>query len=138
MNLTKRHKAYFDAACAVSKLSDFPRIKIGCVAVYKHRIISSGYNKTKTHPLQKRVNKYRFDADTNHTIHSEIDCLSQLIGRNDIDFKDVSLYICRTLADGSLGTCRPCSGCMALIRELGIRHIYYTNEDSYIYEELIY
>lgn len=138
MYLTRRHKAYFDAAYAVSKLSDFPRVKIGCVAVYKHRIISSGYNQTKTHPLQKRVNKYRFDADTNHTIHSEIDCLSQLIGRCDVDFKDVSLYICRTLSDGSLGMCRPCAGCMALIKELGIRHIYYTTEDSYVYEELIY
>ena len=138
MNLTRKHKAYFDAACAVSQLSDFPRVKIGACAVYKHRIISSGYNQTKTHPLQKRMNRHRFSDDTMHSQHAEINCLSQLIGRRDIDFKDVSLYIGRTLADGSLGTCRPCPGCMALIRELGIRHIYYTTEDSYVYEELIY
>ena len=138
MDLSRRHKAYFDAACAVSQLSDFPRVKIGSIAVYKHRIVSSGCNQTKTHPLQKRMNKHRFSDDTNHTLHAEIACLNQLIGRNDIDFKDVSLYIGRTLADGSLGDCRPCESCMALIRELGIRHLYYTNENSYVYEELIY
>lgn len=138
MDLTRKHKAYFDAACAMAQLSDFPRVKIGAIAVYKHRIISSGCNQTKTHPLQKRVNKHRFNDDTMHSQHAEINCLSQLIGRRDIDFKDVSLYIGRILADGSLGTCRPCPGCMALIRELGIRHIYFTTENSYVHEELIY
>lgn len=138
LSMSKRHKAYFDAACAMSQLSDFPRVKIGAIAVYKHRIISSGCNQTKTHPLQKRFNKHRFSSDTTHSQHAEINCLSQLIGRKDIDFKDVSLYIGRTLADGRLGDCRPCVGCMALIKELGIRHIYYTTEESYVYEELIY
>lgn len=137
MTLTKRHKAFFEAARAVSKLSDFPRNKLGCVAVYKHRIISSGCNQTKTHPLQKRMNKCRFDADTTHSIHAEISCLSQLIGRKDIDFKDMSLYIYRSHANGSAALSKPCAGCMALIRELGIRNIYYTGECSYIHEELI-
>ena len=138
MDFSRRHKAYFDAACAVSQLSDFPRVKIGAIAVYKHRIVSSGCNQTKTHPLQKRVNKHRFNDDTKHSQHAEINCLVQLIGRRDIDFKDVSLYIGRMLADGTIGDCRPCEGCMALIRELGIRHLYYTTNESYIYEELIY
>ena len=137
MNLTKRHKAFFEAAKAVSKLSDFPRIKIGACAVYKHRIISSGCNQTKTHPLQKKMNKCRFDADTTHSIHAEISCLSQLVGRKDIDFKDVSLYIYRSHANGATGLSRPCAGCMSLIRQLGIRTIYYTGESSYVHEELI-
>ena len=42
MKLTKSHKAYFKAARAVSELSDFPRVSVGCVAVYGHKIISSG------------------------------------------------------------------------------------------------
>ena len=62
--MTKKQKSFFDAAKAVSKMSDFPRIHIGCVATYgNHRIISSGCNSTKTHPVQKRLNKERFNVD---------------------------------------------------------------------------
>ena len=138
MDLTKSHKAYFKAARAIAELSDFPRVKIGCVAVYKHKIISSGCNSTKTNPTQKRLNIYRFTVDTPHTIHAEIACLLTLINRKDIDFRDVSLYIYRELKSGELSIARPCDSCMALIRSLGIRYLYYTGNKSYISEEIIY
>ena len=138
MKLTKSHRAYFKAARAISELSDFPKVKIGCCAVYKHKIISSGCNSTKTNPIQKRLNAYRFDADTPATIHAELSCLLQLINRRDIDFSDVSLYIYREYKNGRLALSKPCPSCMALIRELGIRRIYYSGNDSYISEELLY
>ena len=138
MDLTKSHKAYFKAARAIGELSDFPRVKIGCVAVYKHKIISSGCNSTKTNPAQKRLNTYRFDADTPATIHAEISCLLPLINRRDIDFRDVSLYVYRELKSGELSMARPCDSCMAMIRRLGVRYIYYTGNQSYISEEIIY
>ena len=31
---------------------------------------------------------------------------------------------------------RPCPSCMAAIRDLGIRDIYYTTNDGYVYERL--
>ena len=138
MRLTKAHKAYFDAARSVAQLSDFPRIKIGTVAVYKHRIISSGCNLVKTAPIQKKYNIYRFAEDTPHCLHSEVACLKPLIGRNDIDFKNIELYIYREYKNGDLAMCRPCPSCLALIRSLGIRYIYYVGDNSYINEELIY
>jgi len=92
VQLSKSHKAYFKAAKAIAELSDFPRVKIGCCAVYKHKIISSGCNSTKTNPTQKRLNIYRFDADTPATIHAELSCLLSLINRRDIDFV-MCLYI---------------------------------------------
>lgn len=138
MKLTKSHKAYFKAAKAIAELSDFPRVKIGCCAVYKHKIISSGCNSTKTNPTQKRLNIYRFDADTPATMHAELSCLLPLINRKDIDFRDVSLYIYREYKSGELAMSKPCASCEALIRSLGIRYIYYTGNHSYINEELIY
>lgn len=30
----------------------------------------------------------------------------------------------------------PCPSCMAAIKDLGIRHIYYTTNDGYAYEEV--
>ena len=139
MNLTKSHKTYFKAARAVSELSEFPRVKVGCVAVYKHKIISSGHNSYVTNPLQKRYNKFRFDTDsTLHSKHAELDCLLPLINRHDIDFSRVTLYIYRQYKSGGLGTARPCESCFNLIRDLGIRNIYYTGDGSYINEEIIY
>jgi deoxycytidylate deaminase len=138
MKLTKSHKAYFKAARAISELSDFPRIKVGCVVVYGHKIISSGYNSSKTNPTQKRLNVYRFDVDTPATIHAEVASLLPLVNRKDINFNDVSLYIYREYKNGDPALSRPCPSCMALIRQLGIKKLYYSGDGSYINEELIY
>ena len=138
MELSKSHRAYFKTAKAIAELSDFPRVKIGCCAVYKHKIISSGCNSMKTNPTQKRLNAHRFDADTPATMHAELSCLLPLISRKDVDFSDVSLYIYREFKSGDLALARPCASCEALIRSLGIRYIYYTGNSSYISEEIIY
>ena len=139
MNLTKSHKAYFKAAKAIAESSDFPRVKVGCVAVYKHKIISSGCNSYVTNPLQKKYNKFRFTTDTTlHSKHAEIDCLLPLVNRKDIDFNRVSIYIYRQYKSGELGMARPCESCLNLIKDLGIRNIYYSGDGSYINEEIIY
>ena len=138
VELSKSHRAYFKAAKAMAELSDFPRVQIGCCAVYKHKIISSGCNSLKTNPTQKRLNIYRFSVDTPHTVHAELACLLPLINRKDIDFSNVSLYIYREFKNQTPAISRPCPSCMALIRQLGIRKLYYTGDSSYINEEIIY
>lgn len=138
MQLTKSHRAYFKAAKAMSEMSSFKNQHIGAVAVYKHKIISSGTNSNKTNPIQKRFNIHRFSVDTPHTVHAELACLLPLINRKDINFSDVSLYIYREHKSGDLALARPCASCEALIRSLGIRNIYYTGNQSYISEEIIY
>ena len=139
MNLTKSQRTYFKAAKAVSELSDFKQHHIGAVAVYRHKIISSGHNSNKTNPEQKRLNALRFDEESaHHTIHAELSCLLPLMRRRDINFDEVSLYIYREHKNGELAIAKPCVSCMALIRSLGIRSLYYTGDRSYISEELMY
>lgn len=136
--MTKKQKSFFEAAKAVSASSNFPRTHIGCVVTDgNHRIISSGFNSTKTHPLQKKCNRERFSEDTMHTLHAEISALLPLI-KEDVDFSKVKLYVYRTRKDGSLGLARPCDGCMHLIRTLGIKDIFYTTYDGYTHEEILY
>lgn len=139
MELSKSHRAYFKAAKAVSKMSSFKRHKVGVVAVYKHKIISSGYNSYTTNPLQKKYNRFRFDTDaTLHSKHAELDCLLPIINRKDIEFSRVSLYIYRQHKSGDFGIARPCESCFQLIKDLGIRNIYYSNEGGFSHEEIIY
>ena len=137
MNLTKKDKAYFNIAKEVSKLSDFPRVKIGACAVYKHKVISTGCNSQRTSPLQKKYNQYRFSVDTMHTCHAETSCLKPIMGQKDIDFKNVKLYIYREYKNGQPGIARPCESCLKLISELGIKHIYYTNSGGFSHEEIL-
>ena len=137
MTMTRRRLAFFNAARAVSKLSDFPRVAVGSVAVYKHRIISSGCNSRKTDTLQKKYNIYRFVEDTPASIHSEIACLKPLIGRKDIDFRYVDLYVYRENKNGTPMLAHPCESCFNLIRDLGIQNIYFTNCGGYSYEKIL-
>lgn len=139
MNLSKSHKSYFSAAKAMSELSKVKQTKMGCAVIYKHKVISSGCNRYKTNPLQKKYNKYRFYEDEGrHCVHAETDALIPLLDRRDINFSNVSIYIYREHKNGDLGLARPCPSCQKLIRSLGIRFVYYTGENSYIGEEFIY
>lgn len=132
--MTKKQKSFFEAAKIVSTMSDFDRVHIGCVVTDgSHRIISSGCNSTKTHPLQKQLNKERFDLDSNHSLHAETAALLPLM-KEDIDFSRVEIYTHRNFKDDSLAMARPCASCMKLIKDLGIKKIWYTTVDGYACE----
>ena len=137
MKISKSHRAYFEAAKAVSKLSDYKRVKMGAVAVYNHRIISSGCNSDKTDPLQKKLNIERFSEDAKHSVHAELKCLKPLMEDKSIDFSRVSLYVYREFKNGDLALARPCKSCEKLIKSLGIKKIYYTGNGSYIAENFV-
>lgn len=127
---------YFRLARNISELSDFPRNHIGCVVVYKGKVIATGYNCTKTHPLQRIYNKERFQEDCNpHYMHAETHALCS-IRHLDIDWSKVSLYNYREHKDGSFGLARPCKSCMKLIRDIGIKKVCYTTDEGVAEEEI--
>ena len=127
---------YFDKAHQIANISDYNRIHVGCVAVYHGQIIGIGCNTNKTHPAQKFYNRYREPSDTMlPKLHAEISCINQ-IKHLDINFSKVKLYIYRIRKDHPFGLSRPCPSCMAAIKDLGIRDVYYTTNDGYVYEKL--
>ena len=131
-----KDERFFNIAKNISKLGNWKngKCQIGCIVVDKHRIISSGFNQNKTSPIQMKYNKVRFKEDTPHTLHAEISALTPLINDQNIDFSKLKIYTYREKADHSLGKSRPCKSCMTLIKELGIKNIYYTTEDGYCHE----
>lgn len=131
--ISKTDRRYFLKARNIADLSDFHKTHIGCVAVYQGKIIGVGFNMNKTHPLQKHYNIYRDKHIDIPKLHAEISCISS-IRHLDINFSKVKLYIYRTRCDQEYGMSRPCPSCMAAIRDLGIRHVYYTTNDGFAYE----
>ena len=127
---------YFDKAHQIATISDYKKTHVGCVAVYQGQVIGLGCNCNKTHPIQKKYNRYRKPSDSMlPKLHAEISCLNQ-IKHLDINFSKVKLYIYRIRKDQPFGMARPCPSCMAAIRDLGVRNIFYTTNDGYAHEKL--
>ena len=134
--LTKTDYKYFAKARQVASVSDYYKYHIGCVAVYQGQIIGLGCNCNKTHPTQKFYNRYRKPSDNLlPKLHAEISCINQIKHLN-INFSKVKLYIYRIRNDQPYGLSRPCPSCMAAIKDLGIRDVYYTSNDGYVYEKI--
>ena len=101
-----------------------------------HRIISSASNSnSKTHPLQKKYNKYRFTDEGDHKQHAELAALVPLI-RDGIDLSNAAIYVYRAHKNGTLAMSRPCPSCMQLIKDVGIKRVFYTTENGYAYEKI--
>lgn len=134
--MTKSDYKYFYKARQTATISDYYKTHVGCVAVYQGNIISIGCNCNKTHPIQKKYNKYRESSDTMlPKLHAEINCINS-IRHWDINFAKVKLYIYRIGKDRPFGLSRPCHSCMAAIKDLGIKDLYYTTNDGYVHERI--
>jgi len=134
--LTKSDYKYFSKARQTATISDYKNIHIGCVAVYQVNIIGVGCNSNKTHPMQKTYNKYRMKSEELlPKLHAEINCINSIKCMN-INFAKVKLYIYRIRRDQPFGLSRPCPSCLAAIRDLGIRDIYYTTDIGYCHEKI--
>lgn len=142
MTITKFDRRMLAAAHKAALLSDFDSFHTGCVIVYKKHIIGMGSNSDKTHPMQAKYNQYRnFNKTKNcikHSVHAEIDALNSIpyvIGK-EVEWSKVKVYIYRICPGrvGGYGLAKPCEACIQALRDIGIKHIYYTGNGSYIYE----
>lgn len=130
---------YFNLARNACYYSDFMKARLGAVLIYKGKVMSVGWNSTKTSPLQRQLNRYRgYDVDASeahNTLHAEVACLTKARDL-DIDWGRASIFVYRIKKDESAGLARPCKGCQALIKSMGIKNIYYTTDDGWAYEQI--
>ena len=108
----------------MSTFSDHSQHRHGAVLVKKNRIISKGFNKVKTHTCSTHCYK---------NIHAELDAILKA-RRQDVN--GCTLYLYRQDKNGIKSNSRPCSWCLILLKQYGIKKVYYTFEGSYK-EEII-
>lgn len=124
--MNTRTRKYFDLAQEVSKLSDYPRIKIGAIITKGGDVLSVGFNRRKSHPIQKKYNVHRGCGDESKDyIHAE---MAAIIKVHHKDLRGATIYVSRKNANGDRAMCRPCNACMKAILDAGIKKICYTSE----------
>ena len=113
--------------------SDFYKTHTGCVAMYRGAILARGWNTDKTSTTQAHYNKVRgFDENSYPArIHAEM-MVVQKIRYLDVDFSKVKIYVWRGKDQPRMA--KPCKSCECALRELGIKHVFYTGDNSYIEE----
>lgn len=88
------------------------RVKIGSVLVNKGQVINVGWNKIgKTHPLYPWY------------LHSEMDCV---LGIHRSDLTTATIYLFRINGLNRVLNCKPCTTCVGLLKELGVKRVCFT------------
>lgn len=136
---TKRIERGFNWAKEASLNSNFHQHHLGAALVYRGSLLATGFNSNKTSPIQKKFNRERnFDVEASYAVnslHAECACLNK-VKYLDIDFSKANLFIYREWKNGVKAMAKPCAACMAFIKKLGIKDIYYTTNDGWAYERI--
>lgn len=126
----------YEYARNASLSSDFGCCALGAAAVYCGKLLAVGWNSHKTHPVQARYNSLRgFDGYYyKSTIHAEMMVINK-IKYLDINFNKVKFFVWRGKDMPRIS--KPCAACEQALRDLGIKHVYYTGNNSFVEETYI-
>lgn len=112
-------KSIIDLAIDLAHKCTFHRQKHGCVIFKNKQIISTGYNQKRYCKILDPKYKNWIDS-----LHAE----QKAIIFSNIDLKRSSILIVRINRKNMLAYSKPCNICLSLIKDVGISHIYYSNE----------
>lgn len=100
--------------------SPFKRHRVGAVITKGNRILSTGYNEVR---YSKTIGK--------NTLHAEAAAIRKLLDIGSLGHLVGSdIWVTRFTRAGRVGMARPCPSCMALITAVGIRRVYFTQDDG--------
>lgn len=98
------------------------KLHLGAVIFKGKRILASGRNELRSSTVKHRKWK--------NSLHAEIAALTKLDWST---IKGASILVVKvSRTEGFLSNARPCDNCMATLKYVGIKTVYYTNEDGEI------
>ncbi len=110
---------FFRLAKKLSKKSNHPQHRLGCIIVRKGEELGGGFNINRTHP--KSMTDFRM-------LHAEV---SAVVNAGEEDLTGAVVYVYRETNGGAIAASRPCKGCEALLRSLGVKTVHYTTTNGY-------
>lgn len=126
-----RHSKHINTLSQIAiNVEPVAQARIAAGIVYKNTLISTGVNKSKTHPFQK---KYGKNKDAIY-LHAETDVIKNVINKITLDkLSKCVLYICRVKIENGkfvFGLAKPCDGCIKAISTFNISKVYYTLDNE--------
>lgn len=116
-NLSKSERAFLSVAKYFATKSQ-SRQKHGAVVVKSGRVLGTGYNKNKNHPMQVSPEHIK----THCSRHAEIEAIRDAGWK----VKGAVLYVARVNRQGQDRNSKPCKYCMVVIDSTQIKKIIYT------------
>ena len=122
--ISKRIQNKLNDAIELARHSEHPTWKLGAVLFKNNKILSRGVNKfQKTNPNMTGI--ITNDGEHfNRSIHAEHQALME--HRHHDTSNGASMAVARIIKSGMLRMARPCNNCQRLLREAGIKRVYYT------------
>lgn len=97
--------------------------RMGAVLSYRKQIKAVGWNRRRSHPMQKKF----ASIPERILLHAEIDCIKNALKQFPKDeIGKFTLYIARVHKDGTPALAAPCEGCLEAIKEYGIKKVIWT------------
>ena len=112
-------------------------VKVAAALIYKGRILATGTNQYKTHPLMM-TRGYREDQNWRH---AEVDCILnglKVMSKEQMTRCELRVVRAKRPSHNSknwiLGLAKPCPGCSQVIRNYGITNVTWTEDADVLVE----
>lgn len=117
----------------------YERVKMVAFVVVKNKIISFGVNSEKTSAAQHYW-RCRVDNENNvdfvyDKTHAEVAAIKKI--HPSFDFSRAEIFVCSRKKNREYRVARPCPICEGMLREIGIKKIYYTTGNGIVKEEFV-
>jgi tRNA(Arg) A34 adenosine deaminase TadA len=118
---------YLQLAIETAKSSPSKK-RVGAVLLKKNKVVSTAVNlERKSHPLQAKFAN-RVGLGPKIFLHSEIHALIK--AREDAD----TIVVARVNPQNKMRNAKPCPICALALEEAGVKNIYYSTDDGFVYK----
>lgn len=92
-----------------------------------HKILCTGVNQRKTHPLMKQFQ----DHPEKLYLHAEINAIVQVINKYGTEIlPETEIYVTRLSKGGNIGSSKPCESCQKAIDFFKIKRVHYWTDGN--------
>lgn len=100
--------------------------KMAAIIAKKNRILGSGMNSRKTHPLQFAFSKSHLKI----SLHAEISAIIDALRNYEVEeLRGATIFVARVLKNGSRANAKPCPICQRALEAYGIDAVHWTENE---------
>ena len=131
--MNKTRQKHIARALLASAESDYKRVNIGAVVAFGKKVVSTGWNGHKSHPMQELYNRLSGRLAPRNACHAE---MAAIVKAGQRDLSGATIYVGRYDMLGRLAMCRPCRACRLAMERRGIKDVVYTSRQGVMHEKV--